>query len=51
MKNKRMFPLKLRLDLKEEGSQAQLSMNSQKDERNLGVVTQEDFQEEIKYES
>ena len=29
MTNNRMFPLKLRSNLKEEGAQAQLSMNSQ----------------------
>ena len=31
MTNNRMFPLKLRSYLKEEGAQAQLSMNSQRD--------------------
>ena len=50
MTNNRMFPLKLRSDLKEEGAQAQLSMNSQKD-RNVGAITQENFQAEIKDEN
>ena len=43
MENNRMFPLKLRSDLKEEGAQAQLSMNSQEDESNVAVVTQENL--------
>ena len=49
--NNRMFPLKIILDLKEEGAQAQISMNSQKDERNVATVTQGNFQEEIKDEN
>ena len=44
----RMFPLKLRSDLKEEDNQEQLLMNSQKDERYIVVVTQQDFQTEVK---
>ena len=44
MEKNRIFPLKLKSDLKEEGAQAQLSMNSQEDEKNVATVTQENFQ-------
>ena len=47
MTNNIMFPLQLRSDLKEEGAQAQLSMNSQENERNVAVVTQVNFQAEV----
>ena len=46
-----MFPLKLRSDLKEEGAQTQLSLNSKKDERNVTTVTQENIQTKIKDEN
>eukprot|EP00253_Pinus_taeda_P026611 PITA_26611 len=51
MTSNRMFPLKIKSDLKEEGAQAQLSMNSQEDERKVAVVTQLNFQEEVKDEN
>jgi len=51
MKNIRMFPLKISSDLKEEGVQAQLSMNSQEDKRKVVVVTQVNFQAEVKGEN
>ena len=50
MTDNRMFPLKIRLDL-EEGAQAQLSMNSQEDGRKEVVVTQVNFQAEVKDEN
>lgn len=43
MTNNRMFPLKIRLDLKEEGAQTQLSINSQEDGRKDAVVTQVNY--------
>lgn len=46
----RMFPLKIRSDLKE-GAQAQLSMNSQEDGRKGAAVTQVNFQAEVKDEN
>ena len=46
-----MFPLKLKSDLKEEGAQAQLSMNSQENERNVVAITPIDFQGEVKDEN
>ena len=49
MTNNRMFPLKIRSDLKE-GAQAQLLMNSQEDGRKEAVVTQVNFQAEVKDE-
>ncbi len=51
MKNNRMFPLKIRSDLKEEGAQAQLSMNSQEDGRKDAIVTQVNYQAEVKDEN
>lgn len=45
-----MFPLKIKLDLKEEDTQAQLSMDLQ-DERKVDVVTQTNFQVEVKDEN
>ena len=43
MTNNRMFPLKIRLGLKEEGAQAQLSMNSQEDGRKDAGITQVNY--------
>jgi len=51
MTSNRMFPLKIRSYLKEEGAQAQLSMNSQKDERKVATVTQANYQVEVKDEN
>jgi len=48
MISNRMFTLKIKPYLKEEGAQAQLSMNSQEDERKIAVVTHVNFQAEIK---
>jgi len=50
MTNNRMFPLKIRSDLKEEGAQSQLSMNSQEDGRKYAIVTQVNYQAEVKDE-
>lgn len=40
MANNRIFPLKIRSYLKEEGAQTQLSMNSQEDGSKDTIVTQ-----------
>eukprot|EP00253_Pinus_taeda_P017123 PITA_17123 len=50
MTNNRMFHLNIRLNLKEEGAQAQLSMNSQEDGRKEAVITQVNYQAEVKDE-
>ena len=49
MTNNKMFPLKLKSDLKEEGAKAQLSMNSQNNERKVVAITQVDFRAKVKY--
>jgi len=46
-----MFPLNIKSDLKEEGVQAQLPMNSQEDEIKVATVTQVNFQAEVKDEN
>eukprot|EP00253_Pinus_taeda_P023625 PITA_23625 len=51
MTNNRMFPLKVRSDLKEEGAQEQLSMNSLEDGRKQATVTQVNFHAEVKDEN
>ena len=51
MKRNRMFPLKIKLDLKEEGAQAQLSTNSQEDGRKDVVATQVNFRAKVKDEN
>ena len=48
MTNNRMFPLKIILDLLKEGAQAQLFINLQEDGRKEAVVTQVNFQAEVK---
>ena len=48
MTNNRMFPLKIISDFQKEGAEAQLSMNSQEDGRKEAVVTQVNFQAEVK---
>ena len=47
MTNNRIFPLKIRSDLKEEGPDAQLSLNSQEDGRKDVAITQVKYQVEI----
>ena len=46
-----MFPLKIKSDLKEEGAQAQMSMNSQEDGRKVATVTKVKFRAEVKDEN
>eukprot|EP00253_Pinus_taeda_P030458 PITA_30458 len=46
-----MFPLKIKLYLKEEGAQAKISINSQEDEGNDTIVTQVNFHAEVKDEN
>lgn len=51
MTNNRIFPLKIRLELKEEGAQAKMSMNLEENERNVAIVTQVNYQEKVKDEN
>eukprot|EP00253_Pinus_taeda_P033405 PITA_33405 len=51
MTNNRMFPLKIISYLQKAGAQAKLSMNSQEDGRKDPVVTQVNFQAEVKDEN
>ena len=51
MTNNKMFPLKIKPNLKEEGAQAQLSTNSQENERNVPAVTKVNFQAKVKDEN
>jgi len=45
------FSLKIKLELKEEGAHTHLSMNSQEDETKVAVVTQINFQLNVKDEN
>ena len=51
MTNNRMIPLKIRSYLQREGAQAQLSMNSQEDGIKEAVVTQVNYQAQVKDEN
>lgn len=51
MTKNKMFPIKIISGLQEESAQAQLSMNSQEEGRKEAIVTQVNFQEEIKDEN